>query len=278
MTVRLPPLVIASSLALPVSWASASAGASDATVSRVKVRLVAVLALRGRQSRSGLAGTLRPDTTEHRAQASLRTDIWRVNQAAPDLVVARSGQVSLDLRVRIDVADLVCRSVAVMGGADIDISDLYPGALAGELLPDWDDPWLFDERERLHQLRLHMLEAAADRLTITGQFGLAIEVAFCVMRADVLRESAHRTLIRAHLAEGNIGEARRAYVACEQLLDRELGVSPTREMICLVAGIARPGDAVVTGMRRVTAKVDGPGAATSVDPTRDDGRNATEGI
>ena len=75
-------------------------------------RLVAILALRGRLCRSRLAGTLRPETTEQRAHASLRTGIWRVNQAAPDLVVARNGQVCLDVRARIDVADLVRRSVA----------------------------------------------------------------------------------------------------------------------------------------------------------------------
>ena len=100
--------------------------------------------------------------------------------------------------------------------------------LGGELLPDWDDPWVEGERERLRQLRLHMLEAVADRFTATGQFGLAIEVAFRVLQADALRESAHRALIRAHLAEGNIVEARRAYSVCEQLLHRELAYSISR--------------------------------------------------
>jgi DNA-binding SARP family transcriptional activator len=222
-------------------------GGRDVEIPMEGQRLVATLALRGRLCRSRLAGTLRPDTPEQRAQASLRTGIWRVNQVAPDLVVAHNGQVCLDARTRVDVTDLVRRSVAVMGGGEIDCTALCSGALGGELLPDWDDPWVEGERERLRQLRLHMLEAVADRLTVTGQFGLAIEVAFRVLQADSLRESAHRALIRAHLAEGNIAEARRAYSVCEQLLHRELGVSPTKAMSGLLAGI--PGsDAVVTGM------------------------------
>jgi hypothetical protein len=45
-------------------------------------RVVAVAALRGRLSRSRLAGTVWPETTEHRALASLRTAIWRVNRIA----------------------------------------------------------------------------------------------------------------------------------------------------------------------------------------------------
>jgi DNA-binding SARP family transcriptional activator len=81
-----------------------------------------------------------------------------------------------------------------MGEGQIDCTALCSGALGGELLPDWDDPWVEGERERLRQLRLHMLEAVADRFTATGQFGLAIEVAFRVLQADALRESAHREL------------------------------------------------------------------------------------
>ncbi|MGW0994230.1 bacterial transcriptional activator domain-containing protein [Streptomyces sp. NPDC002523] len=45
--------------------------------------------------------------------------------------------------------------------------------------------------------------------------------------SDVLRESAHRALLRAHLAEGNLAEARRAYRACEEIFERELGVIPS---------------------------------------------------
>jgi DNA-binding SARP family transcriptional activator len=193
-------------------------------------RLVAVLALRGRLSRSRLAGTLRPDTPEQRALASLRTGIWRVNQAAPDLVVATGGQLDLDGRAEVDVRVLVKRSVEIMQGAKVDVSALSTCVPDGELLPDWDDEWLADDRERFRQLRLHVLESVAERLADAGQFGLAIEVALSVMRADTLRESAHRALVRVHLAEGNVGEARRVYVACEQLLCQELGVAPSAAM------------------------------------------------
>ena len=74
-----------------------------------------------------------------------------------------------------------------------------------ELLPDWDDDWLEDERERLGQLHLHMLEAQADRLAADDRFGLALDVALAALRIDPFRESAHRTVIRIHLAEGNLG-------------------------------------------------------------------------
>ncbi|MGH4006077.1 MAG: AfsR/SARP family transcriptional regulator, partial [Pseudonocardiaceae bacterium] len=136
-------------------------------------RLVAVLALRGQVSRSRLAGTLWPDTPEHRALASLRTGIWRVNQAAPDLVAITASQLDLDTRTRVDVRVLVKRSVEVMQGEDFDACTLSTGVPDGEMLPGWEDAWLTDERERLHQMRLHLLEKVAERLADTGQFGLA---------------------------------------------------------------------------------------------------------
>jgi DNA-binding SARP family transcriptional activator len=209
-------------------------GGRDVTLPVGAQRLVAMLALHGRVSRSRLAGTLRPDTPEQRALGSLRTGIWRVNQAAPDLVVATGGHVDLDGRARVDVQVLVKRSVEIMRGDEIDVSELSTGITNGELLPDWEDAWLIDERERLHQMRLHVLETIAERLADAGQFGLAIEVALSVLRADALRESAHRAVIRVHLAEGNISEVRRAYAACEQLLCRELGVTPTAAMTSLL--------------------------------------------
>lgn len=204
-------------------------------------RLVAVLALNGRLGRSRLAGTLWPDTPEQRALASLRTGIWRVNQAAPDLVVATAGQVELDGRARVDVRILVKQSIEIMRGEGVDAYALSTGVPDGELLPDWEDAWLADERERLHQMRMHVLEQVADRLAEAGQFGLAIDVVLSVLRTDVLRESAHRALVRIHLAEGNLSEARRAYAACEQLLCRELGVSPTDAMTGLVEGFTAGG-------------------------------------
>lgn len=108
------------------------------------------------------------------------------------------------------------------------------GIREGDLLPDWGDTWLADERERLRQMRLHVLETVADQFARRGQFGLAIEMALSALRADVLRESAHRTLIRIHLAEGNFNEAHRAYTACEQLLSQELGIAPTTAMTSLL--------------------------------------------
>lgn len=59
-----------------------------------------------------------------------------------------------------------------------------------------------------------------------------------------MRESAHRLVIRAHLAEGNIGEARRQFEHCRLLLREELGVHPSGELCALL--IAGRGDQDMT--------------------------------
>ena len=115
--------------------------------------------------------------------------------------------------------------------ADRSLRDLTQ---TGELLDDWDEDWLSDDRERVRQLRLHVLEQWAVGLAEAGKHGHAIEAALAALRSDPLRESAHRTVIRVHLAEGNVAEAMRAYQRCRQLLIDEVGEEPSPETTGLI--------------------------------------------
>lgn len=197
-------------------------------------RLLALLALRGRTERRPLAGCLWPSTANNRALASLRTNIWRANQGVPGLVVATRGVVALVGDADVDVHRLVMKSRVMLDAAfgNPELFDL--GFDDGELLPGWDDPWLVADRERLWQLRLHVLEVMAEQLATEGHYGAALEFAIAAVRADELRESAHRALIRIHLAEGNVVEAMRAYQRCTRLLAEELGVRPSQATDALV--------------------------------------------
>ncbi|MEW2051335.1 BTAD domain-containing putative transcriptional regulator [Streptomyces sp. NPDC005476] len=190
-------------------------------------RVLALLALQGRMSRSRLAGTLWPDSTEDRARACLRTSLWRANQASRGVVSVTSTTADLSPAVTVDVQRLVqeARNTWRDGSQPWERQDL-PGDVR-ELLPDWDDEWLNADRERMRQLQMHVQEAFAERLTSEGRYGLALEVALAAMRLDVARESAHRAVIRVHLAEGNLSEARRAYDTCQRVLREELGVGPS---------------------------------------------------
>jgi DNA-binding SARP family transcriptional activator len=206
----------------------------------VQQRVVALIALRGPISRSRLAGTLWPDVIERQALARLRTAIWRVNRAAPTVLTAGVGSLALTDDVDVDIQRLAEAARTVLRGDLAVTGQRLLEEPQGELLPDWDDEWLADERERLHQMRLHALQALAEGLADTGQFGLAIDAALTVLHSDPIRETAYRTLMRIHRAEGNLGEVRRTYHRCAEVLDRELGVIPQRETALLLAGPLLP--------------------------------------
>ncbi len=201
-------------------------------------RLIAFLALHpGELLRTYVAGCLWPDSTQTRADASLRSALWRAQAPSADLIRATSTHVTMADTVTVDVQDvigLVRRLIAPATGCRN--QDLNPARLTGELLPDWTaDDWIFLERERLRQLCLHGLESQAIRLLELGRHGEAIEAGLAAVRAGPLRESAHRVLIQIYLSEGNATEALRQYDWYRRLLRSELGLNPSVQVRRLVA-------------------------------------------
>jgi DNA-binding SARP family transcriptional activator len=204
-------------------------------------RLVALLAIGGRSSRSKLAGVLWPDAPEKRAAACLRSGIWRVNREADGLIDANRFTLDLGADVAVDVRTFVRLATDQLRSTSSTPARDVTGAIghSEDLLPDWDDEWILADRERLRQLRLHLLEEQAERLTRTRSYALALDAALAAVAADPLRESAHRAIMRIHLAEGNASEARRAYQTCRARLLKDLGVEPseiTTRMVRAAAG------------------------------------------
>jgi DNA-binding SARP family transcriptional activator len=170
-------------------------------------RLLAMLALEGRAvSRARVAWRLWPDTDESRAAANLRSALWKL-PAAAELVETSRGAIGLATIVDVDVARLRADAEALRAG--ILPVGLEVERLALDLLPWWYDDWLVIERERLRQLRLHALEHASELLLLRNQYEGALDAALLAVGCDELRESAHRCIVRVHLAEGNVGEAAR---------------------------------------------------------------------
>lgn len=209
--------------------------AGEADLPASAQRVLAHLGLVGRRPRRSLAGQLWPEASEQHAQGSLRSALWRLEKTCPGLLSTRSGTLALSDGVRVDVHALRGWAHAALDphtAADgVPPSDV---ALHAELLPGWYEDWVLLEREQLHQLRLHALEALAGKLGVAGRTGEALELAFAAVLGEPLRESAHRVVIRLHLAEGNVGEARRQYESYRDLLHRELGVRPTGQLTDLV--------------------------------------------
>jgi len=167
-------------------------------------RLTALVALSPRGlSRDYAAYQLWPDTSEERARANLRSTIWRLHQLDAEIVVASTTHLHLADDVWLDTRQAT---------QDREVAPPLPRpfeSVMTDLLPDWYDEWLSVERERFRQLRLAALEEHARTALRAGDAAAAIQFALAALSGDGTRESAHRLVVQAHLAEGNQWEAER---------------------------------------------------------------------
>jgi len=196
-------------------------------------RLLVFTALhRRRVERRYTAGMLWPECSDSRAAGNLRSALWRLRGADLDVLdvdkssIGIRAEVGIDCRNISDWASRLVNDTAETG--DLRVPSVWVEAL--NLLPGWYDDWVLTERERMRQIVMHAFEALSNRLIIAERCPEAIDAALLAVCAEPLRESAQRCLIVAHLAEGNLIEARRSYDLYRGLLHRELGVEPSAEL------------------------------------------------
>lgn len=200
-------------------------------------KLLAFVALgTGRVDRRHAAGSLWPYGNDERASGNLRSALWRLKCAGIDIL--ESDKCSLMLRpgTVVDVTILGDWAGRLVDGSatETDLRAVYWRNDMMDLLPGWYDDWVIFERERIRQRFLHALEVLARRLVVAARCAEAVEVAISAVHADPLRESANSVLVKAHLAEGNLIEGRRAYERYRDIVRRELGVEPGRELTDMV--------------------------------------------
>ncbi len=203
-------------------------------------RLVAFVALHERPVRRNyVSGTLWPDATEERAGANLRSALWRVpNVDGGALVPASTTHLQLRPELDVDFRHALARSEHLLRGAPLGALGESLDVFYNDLLPDWYEDWVILERERYRQLRLHTLDRACQLLIDAKLYVDALQLALKAVAAEPLRESAHRNLVRIHLAEGNLAEAIHQYRGYAQMLRTELGARPSEAMYALFAGKA----------------------------------------
>jgi len=201
-------------------------------------RVAAFAALHvGRLERRYVACTLWPDGDEERAAGNLRSALWRLKGTGADLIAADRSSLMLCPDVLIDAHLLGRWAARLINGTatPADLAHIPHGVEGLELLHGCYDDWLLTERERMRQRILYALEELSRQLIQAGRCAEAVEAAILAIGIEPLRESAHKTLIEAHLAGGNRLEGRRGYEAYRELLDRELGVRPEPALSALIA-------------------------------------------
>src|SRR5829696_4784694 len=182
--------------------------------------LLAWLALHpGAHGRSRLAGVLRPDATEEAARQTLRQALWAIRRSLGD----HAGEVLMATR---EEAGLRAEAISVEAAALL---------ASATLLPDLDDEWVLDARERL---RSDLATACARRV---DSLAAAEALTWARVRAQLepLSETAGRDVIRLLAETGDRAAAVEAAGRLRERLDDELGVPPSAETRALIEDVLR---------------------------------------
>jgi DNA-binding SARP family transcriptional activator len=122
-------------------------------------------------------------------------------------------------------------------GCSIDVDGFLADGRAGaaaERRGDFlaGDPYLdcaLEERERLRSACLDVLERLAALLSDDGAYAEAASHLERALSLDPLREELYAQLMKVHAAAGRRSHALATYERCRRVLERELGVEPSRE-------------------------------------------------
>jgi two-component SAPR family response regulator len=160
--------------------------------------------------------------------------VHRLARGCPGLVTATSTYLTSADEVLVDLAHTrrIARQILCTSGAPS--ADLIAAAVRAnwcdDLLPEWTQEWLVEYRTRYRQLRLTTLEQLAHVLSVTGRHGAAVHLALTAVQSDALRDSAHKTLIEAFIAQGNRHEADTHFAAYQRIFRDEPGVEPAESI------------------------------------------------
>ena len=195
--------------------------------------LLAYLAMQRRaQTREKLCGLLWSAREQAQAHNSLRHELVELRRTFdavdPTPLVIEGDTVALAAEaVETDVAEFERRTGDGTAEELQTAVRLYRGAfLDGLVIRDSVfDEWLTQERERLHEAAISLL----DRLTACSGGVAAVTAAKQLLSLDPLREASHRALMRIHAEQGEADLALRQYQACRDLLRHELDIAPSAE-------------------------------------------------
>jgi DNA-binding SARP family transcriptional activator len=207
-------------------------------------RLLALLALEdGEVDRTTATERLWPDSRPDRAAANFRSALWQGKRAGSATLIDCVGQrLHLASLVRVDLHELLRKARQIVESSPSASGDPghqeIIGGLSRELLPTWSDDWLVPRRVRWDQVRIHALEMLAQQFLTIQNYLAALEAALAAVAIEPFRESAHRLVLKVHIAEGNSACAMKHYQRYRRLLEREIGVKPSRQMVELIHPLA----------------------------------------
>ena len=155
-----------------------------------------------------------------------------------NFILYRDGdyQLNPDLSYRIDIEEfdrLVALGETARRSRQFDdCIKAYEEAIAvyrGDFAQGSYEPWVDEQRSYYREQYLHLLESLAAVAEKREDWSRSLQLAQQILHEDQFREDIHCVVMRAHVKLGNRGAARDQFETLKRLLERELGVEPSRE-------------------------------------------------
>ncbi|MGH3635799.1 MAG: ATP-binding protein, partial [Mycobacterium sp.] len=218
---------------------------ADSAQLRGSARAVALLAyLVSRQGspqpRAHLAALMWPDSADAQARTNLRRELHHLRtllhnspnlQADPGFLCWRPGPHCV-----VDVGEFLaaCKdAVIAVDLADRDAVERHGGLVLalyrGPFLPGCYDDWALGTRQQLARTCVDVCDRVAAYWLAYGDSAAAAAFARKRVLLEPLEEQGYRLLMRAQLESRDRAGAMRTYHRCASVLERELGVKPSRE-------------------------------------------------
>jgi DNA-binding SARP family transcriptional activator len=181
------------------------------------------------QSRSYLAYTLWPDSTEEQAHTNLRKLLYQLRSVLPQaerFLVSDFTTVCWrrDAPYELDVAAFEAAAERAQSPEEIAAAlSLY----RGEFLPACYEEWVLIQREQLHQQFLELLERGMSQATTARDYSRALSYGQRLLAEEPLREEIYQRLMQLYALKGDRAAALAVYHRCATTLQRELGVEPS---------------------------------------------------
>ena len=193
--------------------------------------------------RETICAALWPGSSEASARAQLRKSLWRVKSAAGidqggSPLICNEYQIGLNpARIGVDLWEFTdaMRGLELKADATLNIEDAKVLLHALDLNRDafgrglFDD-WLLIEQEALREARISAMERLVAFHRVEGHLAQAITWAQRALKLDPLREHLHLSIIECRQAMGDRALAMRQYYDCADVLRREIGVAPSRQI------------------------------------------------
>ena len=202
-----------------------------------------------------LTELLWPDVPSTSARNRLRTAASQIRVTLGDRSLERHPGGYLLRDVVLDARQFAVMAARAGMAADRrDHAAVLPLARAAERLylddlraDDDESSWAVAERARLQQLRRTMARDAAEAALHGQRRREALTFAALAVELDPMNETAHRLLMRAHAALGEIAAALRDFEDYRSRLADELGVDPSPETRALHVALLRESSTKLTG-------------------------------